>query len=231
MGRAMRTQQIFGSDRIREFIARILDFGGALVALLLLSPVLAGIALLVFFVDGRPVLFRQKRVGRNGHLFEILKFRTMCSSDAAQLPLTVAGDRRITYTGAILRKFKLDELPQFVNVLRGEMSFIGPRPEMPEYVQYQDALWRSVLEVRPGITDAATLVFRDEEQLLQSVADADSYYRATLLPAKLRIALRYRESRSLPRDLTLLWLTARYSIFPRNFDRERVLRALGAEAP
>jgi lipopolysaccharide/colanic/teichoic acid biosynthesis glycosyltransferase len=155
----------------------------------------------------------------------------MCSSDAAQLPLTVAGDRRITYTGAILRKFKLDELPQFVNVLRGEMSFIGPRPEMPEYVQYQDALWRSVLEVRPGITDAATLVFRDEEQLLQSVADADSYYRATLLPAKLRIALRYRESRSLPRDLTLLWLTARYSIFPRNFDRERVLRALGAEAP
>ena len=102
---------------------------------------------------------------------------------------------------------------------------------MPEYVQYQDALWRSVLEVRPGITDAATLVFRDEEQLLQSTADADAYYRATLLPAKLRIALRYRESRSLPRDLTLLWLTARYSLFPRNFDRERVMRALGAEAP
>ena len=223
----MRIHQIFGSDHTRELAARLIDFGGALTALIVLSPVLACIALLVFTVDGSPVLFRQKRVGRNGRLFEILKFRSMRSSEAALL--TVAGDRRITYIGAILRKFKLDELPQLVNVLRGEMSFIGPRPEMPEYVQHQDALWRSVLEVRPGITDAATLVFRDEEQLLQSAPDADAYYRAILLPAKLRIAVWYRESRSLPRDLTLLWLTARYSLFPRNFDRERVMRALGAE--
>jgi len=227
----MGTHQTFGSDHTRALIARLLDSGGALTALIVLSPVLACIALVVFSVEGSPVLFRQKRVGRNGHLFEILKFRTMWSNDAAPPLLTVAGDPRITYTGAILRKFKLDELPQLVNVLRGEMSFIGPRPEMPEYVQYQDALWRSVLEVRPGITDAATLVFRDEEQLLQSAADADAYYRATLLPAKLRLALRYRESRSLPRDITLLWLTARYSLFPRNFDRERVMRALGAETP
>lgn len=230
----MRTRQIFASYRAREFPGRLLDFGGALAALVVLSPVLAAIAALVFVVDGSPVLFRQKRVGRNGKLFEILKFRTMWPSEAMQPLLTIAGDRRITFTGAILRKLKLDELPQLVNVLRGEMSFIGPRPEVPEYVQYQDALWRSVLEVRPGITDAATLVFRDEEELLRceaGAADADAYYRATLLPAKLRLALRYRESRSLARDLTLLWLTARYSLFPGNFDRERVLRALGAETP
>lgn len=227
----MRTHRIFGSDRTTELAARLLDFGGALTALIVLSPLLACIALLVFAVDGSPVLFRQKRVGRNGRLFEILKFRSMWSTEAAWPLLTVAGDRRITCTGAILRKFKLDELPQLVNVLRGEMSFIGPRPEMPEYVEYQDALWRSVLEVRPGITDAATLVFRDEEQLLQSAANADAYYRAILLPSKLRIALRYRESRSLPRDLTLLWLTVRYSLFPKDFDRDRVIRALGAEAP
>src|SRR5580765_6804879 len=111
MSRAMRTHQILGSDRTQELTARLLDFGGALPALIVLSRLLACIGLLVFSVDGSPVLFRQKRVGRNGQLFEILKFRTMWPSVAAWPLVTVAGDRRITYTGAILRKFKLDELP------------------------------------------------------------------------------------------------------------------------
>jgi lipopolysaccharide/colanic/teichoic acid biosynthesis glycosyltransferase len=204
---------------------RILDIAGALLALIVLSPVLLCIALAVFIFDGRPILFRQTRVGRNGRPFLILKFRTM-RVGAAGSSITAAGDSRVTPLGQWLRKFKLDELPQFVNVLRGEMSLIGPRPEVPDYVQFDSPLWQAVLATRPGITDLASLAFRDEEQLLRPIPDADSYYRSVILPAKLRLNLRYLRARSWITDLKLLWLTAVYSFMPGTFSRNRVFETL-----
>jgi lipopolysaccharide/colanic/teichoic acid biosynthesis glycosyltransferase len=206
---------------------RLFDVGGALAALILLSPLFAFAILSVLAGDGRPVFFRQRRVGRNGEPFLILKFRTMqVAADGRNL--TVSGDGRVTRTGAWLRKRKLDELPQLINVLRGDMSLIGPRPEVPEYVEPGDTMWCAVLRRRPGITDLASLLYRDEEELLGPAADPDAYYRASILPAKLGLNLRYQQSRSLARDLKLLWMTAWYSFFPAAFDRERVLRTFTA---
>lgn len=142
------------------------------------------------------------------------------------LPITVANDRRITKAGDWMRKFKLDELPQLINVARGEMSLIGPRPEVPEYVRFDDSVWREVLSTRPGITDLASLAYRNEEEVLLPAADPDTFYRTVILPEKLRLNVAYQKSRSLSRDLRLLWLTARYSFFPARFDRDRVLRSL-----
>jgi len=203
-----------------------MDVSISLVAILTLAPILAAVCLAIRLADGRPLVFRQIRVGKNGDLFQILKFRTMREIVGGP-PFTVAGDARVTRIGAVLRKYKLDELPQFANVLRGEMSLIGPRPEVPEYVDPQDEVWQSVLQVRPGITDLATLVFRHEEELLKSASDPEAFYRSYVLPQKLALNLCYQRTRTLQRDLKLLWMTARYSLFPGGFDRERVVRSLG----
>lgn len=204
---------------------RFFDVGGALAAVALLSPLFLIASIMIMMEDDGPVFFRQRRVGRNGELFDILKFRTMrVQIDGPSI--TVAGDNRITRAGARLRKYKLDELPQFLNVLRGHMSLIGPRPEVPEFVQREDRLWQAVLQVRPGITDLASLAFRNEEELLAPSGDPDAYYRSAVLPQKLQLNLQYQRSRSLLRDLKLLWMTARYSFCPRGFDRDRILRSL-----
>jgi lipopolysaccharide/colanic/teichoic acid biosynthesis glycosyltransferase len=208
-------------------LSRLLEAGIAVALLALLSPLLLLIAAAILMTDGSPVFFRQTRIGRSGHPFLILKFRTMRRVMQRALPITVANDRRITGTGAWLRRFKLDELPQLWNVVKGEMSLIGSRPEVPEYVHVDDVLWRAILQSRPGITDLATLAYRNEEEILLPADDPDAYYRTVLLPAKLRLNLAYQQSRSLHRDLRLLWLTARYSLFPAGFDRERVLRSFG----
>lgn len=208
-------------------LRRTADLAAALAALLLLAPVLMALSLVVL-AEGRPVLFRQRRIGKNGSPFFILKFRTMRSESGRGPAITAAHDARVTSAGRWLRRFKLDELPQFFNVLRGEMSLIGPRPEVPDYVDPCDPLWRAVLRSRPGITDLATLAFRDEEELLGPAADPDAEYRSVILPAKLRLNVCYQQSRTWARDLKLLWLTARYSFFPRGYDRNRILRSLGA---
>jgi lipopolysaccharide/colanic/teichoic acid biosynthesis glycosyltransferase len=134
----------------------------------------------------------------------------------------------VTKVGKWLRALKIDELPQLLNVLQGSMSLIGPRPEVPEYVEFDDEVWRQVLEQRPGITDLASLAFRQEEEILASAPDPVEYYRSVVLPQKLSLNLQYQQSRSLVLDLKLLWMTARYSFFPGGFDRNRILRALGA---
>jgi lipopolysaccharide/colanic/teichoic acid biosynthesis glycosyltransferase len=211
---------------MRVIVSRLFDMAGSAVAVTLLAPVLTGIALLIAICDGRPVLFRQKRIGRNGAPFWILKFRTM-TNNRAGASITAAGDRRVTALGKRLRQFKLDELPQLLNVLRGEMSMIGPRPEVPEFVQFDDELWRAVLQAKPGITDLASLVYRDEERVLAGAANPEAYYRTAVLPAKLRLNLHYLKSRSMTRDARLLWLTARYSFFPRGFDSQRVAQSFG----
>jgi lipopolysaccharide/colanic/teichoic acid biosynthesis glycosyltransferase len=205
---------------------RWIDLGGAALAVIVLAPVFLLVGILILIDDGHPILFRQKRVGRHGKLFDILKFRTMRVA-ASGPAITAAGDGRITRIGARLRKYKLDELPQFFSVLRGHMNLIGPRPEAPEYVEPDDHLWQTILQERPGITDLATLAFRNEEEILGPAVDPEAYYRSSILPEKLRLNILYQRSRSLPRDLKLLWLTARYSLLPRGFDRDRIMRSLG----
>ena len=210
----------------REFATRLFDGAFAAASLLVLSPLLVAAVVLVLVCDGRPILFRQTRVGMRGSPFRIIKFRTMRRM-AEGAPITASGDRRVTTAGAWLRRFKIDELPQLLNVLLGDMSVIGPRPEVPEFVDHDNSLWREVLRLRPGITDLASLTFRDEEAMLGAATNPAVHYRSVVLPEKLRLNLQYQRSRSLSRDLKLLWMTGRYSFFPRGFSRERILRALG----
>jgi len=167
---------------------------GALLALLALSPLFAAVALAIRLDDGGPVLFRQTRVGRYGRHFTMYKFRSMCS--ARGLPLTCEGDPRVTRAGCLLRGWKLDELPQLWNIVRGEMAWIGPRPEIPEFVSMDDPLWQQVLQFRPGLADAASVEFRDEEKLLASVPDPREYYRLQILPRKLRLSIEHSLRRS-----------------------------------
>jgi lipopolysaccharide/colanic/teichoic acid biosynthesis glycosyltransferase len=193
----------------------------ALCALVAATPVLAAAAVCIWLEDRGPILFRQQRVGLEGRLFRILKFRSM-RTGAGGAQVTAASDRRITRTGAVLRRYKIDELPQLWNVVRGDMSLIGPRPEVPRYVQLEDPVWRKVLSVRPGISDWPTLAYRHEEELLAGAADPERFYREVVLPQKLALNIRYLEGRSLRRDARLLLLTARYSFAPRGFDPERI---------
>jgi lipopolysaccharide/colanic/teichoic acid biosynthesis glycosyltransferase len=187
---------------------RAFDLLAAGLGLLVLSPVLLAVAIAIRLDDGGPVFFRQERVGRRGRPFRILKFRTM-RTDAERRggPLTVAKDPRITRMGAFLRRTKIDELPQLVNVVLGEMSLVGPRPEVPRYVASYDARQRAVLEVRPGITDPASIAFRNENDLLAGSADPEGVYLREIMPAKLEMNLTYLERRSLAADIGIILQT------------------------
>jgi lipopolysaccharide/colanic/teichoic acid biosynthesis glycosyltransferase len=181
----------------------------ALFGLAAASPVLATAALAVALTSPGPILFRHERIGRRGRRFRLLKFRTM-RQGATGIEITAADDARITKVGQVLRRTKLDELPQLWNLLRGDMSFVGPRPEVPRYVDPQDPRWREILSVRPGLTDPATLRFRDEEVLMASVSgDRERYYREVVLPAKLDASIAYLHERTWKTDLGVLLRTAR----------------------
>ena len=187
---------------------RLFDLLGATLALLLLSPLLLAAALAIKLDSRGPVFYRQQRVGRHGVPFAIHKFRTMAHG-ATGLPLTVGDDPRITRVGAFLRRTRIDELPQFIDVLLGRMSLVGPRPEVPRYVaHYPPALRERVLAVRPGITDPASLAYLDEASLLAQAADPEREYIEVILPAKLQHALAYAERASLGTDIGVLLRTA-----------------------
>jgi lipopolysaccharide/colanic/teichoic acid biosynthesis glycosyltransferase len=178
--------------------------------LLLLLPGLIVAALIKLDSPG-PVFFRQERVGRFGRPFHIHKLRTM-RSDAERLggQLTIGADARVTRVGAWLRRSKLDELPQLIDVLRGDMSLVGPRPEVPRYVAlYPSDLRELVLSVRPGITDPASLRLADESALLAAAVDPEREYIEVILPAKLREAAAYARQATLASDVRVLWRTAR----------------------
>lgn len=175
---------------------RLFDIGCAGLGLVVLSPVLALVALAVKLTSRGPALFRQQRVGRGGRPFRILKFRTMVQdAEARGGQITAAGDRRITPLGRLLRASKLDELPQLINVVRGEMSLVGPRPEVPRYVARYTEEQRRVLEVRPGITDWASLAYRHESELLASALDPERTYVEEIMPHKIALNLAYLERR------------------------------------
>ena len=215
------------ADRsLRQAFERLFDLTCSTAGLLLLIPVFAGLALVVIWDDGPPVFFGQTRVGRNGKPFRIWKFRTMRSGSQGSV-ITAAGDDRVTRAGARLRKYKLDELPQLFNVLKGDMSLVGPRPEVPERVHFEAPEWQAVLRVRPGITDLATLLYRDEERILGASRDPEAFYREHVLPAKLLLNVEYLVSRSFWQDLKLILLTIRYSLFVKGFDPDLIKRTFG----
>jgi lipopolysaccharide/colanic/teichoic acid biosynthesis glycosyltransferase len=202
-----------GRETIRDpMFKRIIDLLAAGGGLLVLCPLLAVLALAVKGTSPGPVFFRQERVGRGGRGFRILKFRTMVAdAERRGLHITAGGDPRVTPVGRLLRHYKMDELPQLWNVLVGDMSLVGPRPEVAKYVALYSSEQRRVLEVRPGITDPASLAYRHEEALLARAADPERFYVETVMPAKLRINLDYINHRTFVRDLIVLLRTVHTS--------------------
>ena len=189
---------------------RVLDVVVATCGLVLLAPLLLFTALAIKLDSPGPVLFRQLRVGRHGRTFRIHKFRTMIrDAPTLGLPLTVGADPRITRIGAWLRARRIDELPQLIDVLIGNMSLVGPRPEVPHWVaRYPADLRERVLAVKPGITDPSTLAFSDEATLLAGAAEPEREYVDVILPKKLALAADYAERATLTSDLCVLWRTA-----------------------
>lgn len=186
---------------------RLFDLLLSAVGLLLLSPLLIAIAAWIKLDSPGPVFFRQERIGRFGVPFRIHKFRTMTHGNSGA-QITVGNDTRITRAGAFLRRAKLDELPQLIDVLQGTMSLVGPRPEVPRYVaMYPAALRDKVLSVRPGITDIASLEYRDEGERLARSADPEREYVEVVMPAKLQLQAQYVEQCSLRFDLQLILRT------------------------
>jgi len=186
-------------------IREVLDRGVALLALVVLSPVLLIAAVLVRLSSPGPVIFRQVRVGRHGRPYEIYKFRTMYhSGDSGSAQVSPDGDPRVTRVGRVLRAWYLDELPQLVNVLKGDMGLVGPRPETPEFVALYTPSERQVLSVKPGLAGPSTLGFMDEADQLAGCDDPLEHYRTVLLHERVRLDLGYLERRSLGYDLLLL---------------------------
>jgi lipopolysaccharide/colanic/teichoic acid biosynthesis glycosyltransferase len=182
---------------------RVVSFCG----LLFLWPILAVVAVLIRIkMPGGPIIFKQQRVGRNGKLFTMYKFRSMKVAHSGS-SVSVAGESRITPLGAVLRKYKLDELPELWNVLIGDMSFVGPRPDVPGYADLLKGRDRDILKLRPGITGPASLKYRNEEQILAQVEDPVKYNDEVIFPDKVRINLYYLENQSLWMDIKLIVCT------------------------
>jgi len=195
-------------NKFNKAIKRIFDFICSTLGLIVLSPVLLAITIKIKTGSDGPVFFKQIRVGENNEEFEILKFRTMVV-DAEKLgrQITVGNDNRITKIGAFLRKYKLDELPQLINVFKGDMSLVGPRPEVPRYVKLYNEEQRKVLEVKPGITDLASIRYRDENDLLGDAEDPDAFYINTIMPDKLALNLEYINNNNIFVDIYIILKT------------------------
>jgi len=184
-----------------QFGKRIFDLTIALLGLIILAVPMALIAILIRITSGSPILFTQERVGKGGQIFYVKKFRTMSVRSVEDSSITVAGDSRVTAIGSYLRRWKLDELPQLWNVLVGEMSLVGPRPDVPGYADKLQGDDRKLLLLRPGITGPATLAYRNEEEILAKVSDPVQYNNEIIYPDKVRINLEYMEKCSLMQDL------------------------------
>jgi lipopolysaccharide/colanic/teichoic acid biosynthesis glycosyltransferase len=191
---------------------RVLDCASSAMGMFLLLPVFVLVAASIKLTSRGPVFYRQMRVGKDGQPFHILKFRSMIV-DAPQMSpgITVSGDNRITQVGRFLRRYKIDELPQLWNVLQGNMSLVGPRPELPKYVEDYSPEQKLVLCVRPGITDPASLAYRHEEEILSRCEDPERIYRTEILPDKLAQNLEYIRHISFQKDLRIILATVSHS--------------------
>lgn len=198
-------EQADTGGRGRLAVKRTIDVMASLLGLLLLSPLLIAVAVAIKLDSAGPVFFTQMRIGRGFRPFWIYKFRTMVK-DAASIgrPITVGTDSRITRVGRLLRRTKLDEIPQLINVLQGDMSLVGPRPELPRYVERFADDYREILTVRPGMTDLASLKYIDESAMLERAADPENEYVTHVLPEKLELAKQYVRSSSLCLDIGLI---------------------------
>lgn len=191
-----------------NWMKRALDLVIASIGLVILSPLLLVVAVVIFIDDGSPVLFRQERIGRHGKPFHILKFRSM-GVDAERIggQITVGNDPRITRIGQFLRRSKIDELPQLINVVRGEMSLVGPRPEVPKYVALYTPEERHVLSITPGITDPASIKYRHESEILARSSDPEQMYIEVVMPEKIRLNLEYAKEATVWTDFQILLST------------------------
>jgi lipopolysaccharide/colanic/teichoic acid biosynthesis glycosyltransferase len=199
---------MIGRSHQVRMLKRTFDVLGSLVGLALLAPFGLLVALAIKLDSRGPVFFRQVRMGRDFRPFRIFKFRTMVADAPARGgQLTAGADPRITRVGAVLRKTKIDELPQLINVLMGDMSLVGPRPEVPKYVELFAADYRDILSVRPGITDPASLKYRDESAILAAAADPEAAYIEQILPEKIALAREYIGRSSLAYDLEIILRT------------------------
>ena len=186
---------------------RIFDIVSSLIVLLVLFPILMIIGLLVALGSKGGAFYSQERIGKNGRVFRLLKFRSMRAGSDKKGQLTIGNDSRVTGIGKFLRKSKLDELPQLLNVLQGDMSVVGPRPEVQRYVSLYSAEQLKVLSVKPGLTDLASIEYIDEQKILGQAEDHDKEYVEVVMPAKLALNLEYIERRSFRYDLRLIFKT------------------------
>jgi lipopolysaccharide/colanic/teichoic acid biosynthesis glycosyltransferase len=189
-------------------IRRFLDIVLALAGLIILLPLFIFISTVILISSGWPVFYVQKRVGKNNRDFGLIKFRTMRPNADRDGLLTVgANDIRITTEGRLLRKYKLDELPQLINILKGEMCFVGPRPEVRKYVELYNSEQQKVLSVRPGLTDLASVEYIHENELLKKYPDPEKAYIEIIMPAKLELNLKYLENQSIRSDIQIMAAT------------------------
>lgn len=186
-------------------MTRVFDFIASFVGLIVFSPLLIILSLLILIDSGRPIFYLQQRVGKNGKVFNLLKFRSMHQNSEKKGLLTVGSDdNRITNIGKVLRKYKLDELPQLINVMKGDMAIVGPRPEVQRYVDLYNDEQRKVLDVRPGITDLASIEYINENEILAASTEPEKTYVEEIMPHKIEINLRYIQNKGLFSDIGVI---------------------------
>lgn len=199
---------VLKKKRAALFFKRCFDIFASLFGLLFLAIPFVFIAIAIKTSSKGPVYFRQERVGKNGKLFRIFKFRTMVSdAESKGMQITVGADSRITKVGKFLRKTKIDELPQLINVLLGQMSFVGPRPEVPHYVELYTDYQRNVLRIKPGITELASIIYKDENEVLAQSDDPEKTYIEEIMPKKVGINMEYIQKMNVFYDIKLIFKT------------------------
>ena len=196
-------------ERMNQLVLkRLFDIVVSFIGLVFLLPIFLIISIIIKLDSKGPIFFRQVRIGKEGRRFKIYKFRTMIvDAEAKGMQLTVDGDNRITRSGHFLRKYKIDELPQLINVLIGDMSFVGPRPEVPKYVAMYNEKQKEILKIRPGITDIASIRYRDENAILAQSRDPEQTYINEIMPEKLDLNFKYLENISIIWDIKLIIIT------------------------
>lgn len=188
-------------------VTRLFDIIFSFIAIIMLLPLFVLIALCIVTTSKGGILYKQVRVGKNGKTFNILKFRTMYLNADQQGLLTIGKDKRITFVGKFLRKYKLDELPQLLNVLFGQMSIVGPRPEVPKYVDMYDENQKKILSVKPGITDYTSLIYFEESRMLDKVNNPEKYYIEVVMPNKIELSLEYIRKKNFWFDMKIIFWT------------------------
>ena len=200
-----KIDEILNRRKFQLIIKRGFDIVVSFIGLLILLPIFLIVAIIIKLDSKGSIFFRQIRVGKNGKEFKIFKFRTMVvDAEEKGMQITVDGDSRITKPGNFLRRSKIDELPQLINVLIGDMSFVGPRPEVPKYVAMYDENQRSILKIRPGITDIASIEYRDENSILAQSKNPEEAYINEIMPRKIELNFKYIENMSVIYDIKLI---------------------------